>query len=237
MEAQYNFQMKAKSDKNDWEKVEIFSQFYCERTTAIWYAKSLSRKFKSEIRLTEGKEPFKTSGTYIYENNNYTTNIMANWCNNKVTFTGNREVLDKVSNVFQEMIEKETKGNIGQLPDFVKSKNGYFCEIYRSETDECSFHYETRWSPNIEALWIVANHYDVGFVLDYEESGCMVFGKTICENQILQDYFLNQCDFQDFIYNVDTDCYEFEGENYDYKKEIVRILLDRKINSNKQKIA
>lgn len=70
MEAQYNFQMKAKSDKNDWEKVEVFSQFYCERRTAIWYAKSLSRKFKSEIRLTEGKEPFKTSGTYIYENNN-----------------------------------------------------------------------------------------------------------------------------------------------------------------------
>lgn len=162
---------------------------------------------------------------------------MANWCNNKVTFTGNREVLDKVSNVFQEMIEKETKGNIGQLPDFVKSKNGHFCEIYRSETDECSFHYETRWSPNIEVLWIVANHYDVGFVLDYEESGCMVFGKTICENQILQDYFLNQCDFQDFIYNVDTDCYEFKGENYDYKEEIMRILLDRKINNNKQKIA
>ena len=62
-------------------------------------------------------------------------------------------------------------------------------------------------------------------------------GKTIYENEILQDYFLNQCDFQDCIYNVDSDCYEFEGENYDYKEEIMRILLDRKINNNKQKIA
>ncbi len=62
--------MKPKSDKNDWEKVEVFSQFYCDRTTAIGYARKLSRKFKSEIRLTEGKEPVKTSGTYIYENNN-----------------------------------------------------------------------------------------------------------------------------------------------------------------------
>lgn len=84
---------------------------------------------------------------------------------------------------------------------------------------------------------MIANHYNVGFVLDYEESGCMVYGKTIYENEILQDYFLNQCDFQDCIYNVDTDCYEFEGTSYEYKDEIMRILLKRKINNNKRKIA
>ncbi|AZA51184.1 hypothetical protein EG346_24790 [Chryseobacterium carnipullorum] len=162
---------------------------------------------------------------------------MANWCNNKVTFNGDKDSLNKVLALFKEMIEKESKGNIGQLPDFIESKNGYFFEIYCDETDECSFHYETRWSPNIESLWMVATHYNVGFVLDYEESGCMVYGKTIYENEILQDYFLNQCDFQDCIYNVDTDCYEFEGTSYDYQDEIMRILLDRKINNNKQKIA
>ena len=68
MESQYNFQMKPRSDKREWEKVEVFSKTYCDRTTAIRYARNISKKLNTEIRLTEGKEPFKTSGTYIYEN-------------------------------------------------------------------------------------------------------------------------------------------------------------------------
>ena len=162
---------------------------------------------------------------------------MANWCNNKVTFTGSEERLDKVLNLFQAMIEKESKGNIGQIPDFIESKSGYFFEIYQNDTDEYSFQYETRWSPNIESLWLIANHYNVGFVLDYEESGCMVYGKTIYENEILTDYFLNQCDFQDCTYNAETDCYDFEGKTYDYKEDIMKILLERKINKANQKSA
>lgn len=70
MEARYNFQMKPKSDKSEWEKMEVFSNTYCDRATAIDYGRKLSKKFNTEMRITEGKEPFKTSGTYIYENNN-----------------------------------------------------------------------------------------------------------------------------------------------------------------------
>jgi hypothetical protein len=33
-----------------------------------------------------------------------TTNIMANWCNNKVKFNGNQDSLNKVLALFQEMI-------------------------------------------------------------------------------------------------------------------------------------
>ena len=68
MESQYNFQMKARNDMRDWEQVEIFSKRYCDRETAIQYAKNLSKKLNTEIRLTKGTEPFKASGTYIYEN-------------------------------------------------------------------------------------------------------------------------------------------------------------------------
>lgn len=67
MESQYNFQMKSRSDRREWEQVEIYLKIHCERTTAIHYARSLSLKFDKEIRLTEGADPFKTSGTYIYE--------------------------------------------------------------------------------------------------------------------------------------------------------------------------
>ena len=67
MTAQFNFQMKHRTDKRNWEEIEVYYKTHCDRTTAIRYARNLSKMFKSEIRLTEGKEPLKTSGTYIYE--------------------------------------------------------------------------------------------------------------------------------------------------------------------------
>ena len=67
MEAQFNFQLRHRNDKREWEDIVLYSQPHCDRTTAMRYARRLSKTFHSEIRLTEGKEPFKTSGTYIYE--------------------------------------------------------------------------------------------------------------------------------------------------------------------------
>ena len=67
MEAQFNFQMKNRNDKREWENIEVYYQTHCDRTTAIRYARKLSKIFKSEIRMTQGANPFKASGTYIYE--------------------------------------------------------------------------------------------------------------------------------------------------------------------------
>ena len=68
MEAQFNFQMKNRNDKREWENIEVYYQTHCDRTIAIRYARKLSKIFKSEIRMTQGANPFKASGTYIYEN-------------------------------------------------------------------------------------------------------------------------------------------------------------------------
>jgi tryptophan synthase beta subunit len=65
MNTQFNFQMKPRNDRRDWEDVEIYYQTYCDRKTALHFARCFSKKYQSEIRLTEGKEPLKTSGTYI----------------------------------------------------------------------------------------------------------------------------------------------------------------------------
>jgi hypothetical protein len=70
MDTQFNFQIKPKNDRKEWEDVEVYYRILCDRKTAVHFARSFSKKFKSEIRLTEGKNPFKTSGTYIYEINN-----------------------------------------------------------------------------------------------------------------------------------------------------------------------
>ncbi|UMQ41630.1 MULTISPECIES: addiction module toxin RelE [unclassified Chryseobacterium] len=69
MDAQFNFQVKQTKDNKDWDDITVYYQTYCDRSTAIRYARKLSKIFKSEIRLTQGTDPFKTSGTYINENN------------------------------------------------------------------------------------------------------------------------------------------------------------------------
>ncbi len=69
MEAQFNFQVKSRKDVREWEQIEVYYKTYCNRTTATRYARRISKIFKSEIRMTEGANPFRVSGTYIYENN------------------------------------------------------------------------------------------------------------------------------------------------------------------------
>lgn len=69
MEAQFNFQVKSRKDVREWEQIEVYYKTYCNRTTAIRYARKISKIFKSEIRMTEGANPFRVNGTYIYENN------------------------------------------------------------------------------------------------------------------------------------------------------------------------
>lgn len=69
MNAQFNFQVKQRKEKKDWEEIKVYYRTHCDRTTAIRYARKLSMIFKSEIRLTQGTDPFRTSGTYINENN------------------------------------------------------------------------------------------------------------------------------------------------------------------------
>lgn len=68
-QTQFNFQVKSRKDTREWEQIEVYYKTYCNRTTAIRYARRISKLFKSEIRMTQGTEPLKTSGTYIKEIN------------------------------------------------------------------------------------------------------------------------------------------------------------------------
>ena len=155
---------------------------------------------------------------------------MANWCSNTVTFTGNKESTDKIVQLFQTMTEQEEKSGEGQIPDFIQEKNGFFFEIYQNETDECSFQYETKWCPNIEALYLISDHFQTEFVLEYVELGCCIFERTTYQNQVLDDICLDFSDFDTYCYDEETYTYQFEEETYDSDTEILEILLERKIN-------
>lgn len=155
---------------------------------------------------------------------------MANWCNNRVVFEGSPEAIEQIKQLFKSMDKKQQEENCGQLPHFVEDSNGgwIFC-IYQGYDDTDIFQYETKWSPNTEVLQKIAEHYKVDFVHDYEELGCLIYGRATYENGFFTDIFLDFDDFEKYYYEEETDRYHFEGDTYDSNYEILEILLKRKI--------
>lgn len=155
---------------------------------------------------------------------------MANWCSNTVVFEGKPEAIEQIQQLFKSMAEKQQKENCGQLPDFVEDSNGgYFFDIYQDDDVTGIFQYETKWSPNIEVVQAIAEHYNVNFTQDYEELSNCVCGRAIFSDKLLTDIYLEFEDFDKYEFNEETDSYHFEGESYESDYEILETLLERKI--------
>jgi len=128
------------------------------------------------------------------------------------------------------MKNKEETSEQGQLPDFIIEDNGgCFFNIYWNEDDEGVFQYETKWSPNIEVIRLIADRYGVEFTQEYEEMGNGIYGKATYSEGILHDTALTDEDLEQFHYNEETDHYHFEGEEYESDSEILEMLLTRKL--------
>ncbi|MCX2680734.1 hypothetical protein OOZ15_12345 [Galbibacter sp. EGI 63066] len=155
---------------------------------------------------------------------------MANWCNNTVVFEGKPEAIEQVQQLFKAMAEQEQKEERGQLPDFVEDSNGgYFFNIYKDDDVTGVVQYETRWSPNLEIVQAIAEHYNMDFIQDYEELGCLVYGRATYMDGILTDICLDDEAFEAYSYDEETDTYRFEGETYESDYEILETLLERKL--------
>lgn len=155
---------------------------------------------------------------------------MANWCSNTVAFEGKHEAIKQIQELFKTMAEKQKEEDSGQLPDFVENINGgYFFYIYQDNDLTGIFQYETKWSPNIEIVQAIAEHYNVNFTQDYEELGMCIYGKAISTNGILTDIHLKYEDFGNFDFDEQTNTYHFEGKDYESEYDILETLLERKI--------
>ncbi|WLD24286.1 hypothetical protein NU10_02475 [Flavobacterium dauae] len=155
---------------------------------------------------------------------------MANWCSNTVVFEGEPEAIEQIQQLFKSMAEKQQKENCGQLPDFVSRQNGgWFFDIYQDDDVTGVFQYETKWSPNIEIVQAIAEHYNVHFTQDYEELSNGVCGRVIFSDKLLTDIYLDEEEFEQYEFDEETDTYHFEGEEYESDYEILETLLERKI--------
>ena len=159
---------------------------------------------------------------------------MANLCSNYIVFEGKQKAIREIHALFQYMKEREDETGHGQLPEFLNEDNGYFFDIYWNEDDVDTYQYTTRWAPNIEVVQQIAERYGLSFTLDYEEMGCLVYGRAIFSDGVLKDIYLENEDFDTYLWNEDEDTYYFEGETYFSEWEILDILLERKIQAGKQ---
>lgn len=130
------------------------------------------------------------------------------------------------------MKAREESTGEGQLPEFSNTDGGYFFNIYLDEEQPDVYQYETKWAPNTDALVSIARHCGAAFTQDYEESGCMVFGKARFEDGTLQDICLDNDDFDAYVYDDQQDAYHFEGATYESNLEILETLLERKARIN-----
>ncbi|WP_018675965.1 hypothetical protein [Riemerella columbina] len=157
---------------------------------------------------------------------------MANWCNNILTFEGTEEQIQEVDAIFQKMIDKEQQEECGQLPNFIKDGNTYFFSI--DQQSEGVYSYDTKWKPNLNEVRQIAKKVGItDFVHEYEELGCLIYGKAVCTNNVIIEYDLENEDFEKYEFNEDECTYTFASEVYQSEWEILDILLDDRINNIK----
>lgn len=154
---------------------------------------------------------------------------MANWCSNVVWFEADETTMQKIKEMFLQMAKKEKETNCGQLPSFIADDGDWFFNI-RWEAEDVLY-YDTKWSPNTEIVREIADYYKVRFTQDYEELGCLVFGRAIYANGVLTDTCLDSEDFEAYETDNETGYYLFEGETYESDYEIHETLLERKITN------
>ena len=144
---------------------------------------------------------------------------MANSCSNFIT-TDN----EKVINVFKRLAKKEKKTKEGQTLKYFKD-HVLLCELV---VEEGHLFCETRWVPPINTVVNLAKKYDCVIEMDYDEPGCLLYGKIIADKAGYTEYALSDEDWDLFEYDEDKDAYLFEGEYWDSENDIKDIIIERK---------
>ncbi|MFL9836768.1 hypothetical protein ABS768_04610 [Flavobacterium sp. ST-75] len=153
---------------------------------------------------------------------------MANLCSNYLVFEGNQKTIKTIHELFQHMKEREEKTGHGQLPEFLSDQCDYFFDLYWDDGEVGTYQYTTRWAPNTEVVKLIAMRCGADFTLEYEEMGCLVYGRTTFINGIMRDICLENEDFDAYLWDEEEDTYRFEGKTYYSQWEILDTLLERR---------
>lgn len=151
---------------------------------------------------------------------------MANWCNHFVICTGSAANITKFKKVLQDgiqhMLTHHEATSLG-----VDIQEGYFFEVYIQEQiqdfpKQIVFSYETKWSPNLKDLAVLAKRHKLDMVCEYSECGMAIYGTaTIDRHGFVNDDEVS-IEFMDLIeYNEETGYYDYDGKEYETEYDII----------------
>lgn len=148
---------------------------------------------------------------------------MANWCSNHLLATGGN--VKGLHEIFESARRHTLEKHEGWM--FTTDGDRYLFDFDRND-DQWDF--ETRWSPPIEEIVIIARTLGVSVEMDYVEMSSCVYGRMRYDHTTGEviDIYLDDSDFDRVEYDEDNDIYEFEGKVYDSEYEPLEIMLDAK---------
>ena len=156
---------------------------------------------------------------------------MPNWCSNHIEFTGAR--VNELKTVIEDGKEFVEKMNQGWLPSFLPENTYHYLfdisDIYTNKDGSISFSCESKWSPPTDAVVAICKHFDLSVNMEYCESGMGIFGRYFYNGGAELDFFLDQEEIDMVEYDIDTDCYIYQGKTVDSDMEIYEKMLDDKI--------
>ena len=111
---------------------------------------------------------------------------MANYCSNSVLFLGDAATVKAIHELFVHIESEQQRTRQYYLPEFVTADRGHMIDISLYQ-DKLS--YETRWSPNLDLLVQIADHYGVDFIASFHEMVNGLYGEALYQGRELKSLY------------------------------------------------
>lgn len=140
---------------------------------------------------------------------------MANSCFNDIRFSGSKEELSKVKELFVKLAEVQYCSRIQVAEVFFNQEpqNIYMSVEFREQGDDFIVSYQTRWVPNFQDSLKIAQEIEVSFIYDAFEFGCMIYQRCIyVYGESLHFPKMIQKEFA--VYDFDGDSVPYDPKDY-----------------------
>lgn len=151
---------------------------------------------------------------------------MANWCVNNVSFTGDLADILKAVQLFKKMTYDEETNREPLTPDFIGEGQA---SMFDFGVIGKGIYFRTPWSPAIETVRAVAEHFNLDYVHRYEEYGMKLCGEATRRADVFDHIKVDYGDLRAISYNAGEDQFTFEGRLFEDDWAVIVEILDRKL--------
>jgi hypothetical protein len=141
---------------------------------------------------------------------------MANTCYNELYLTSDNANV-KEANLFLAGLPIDNWDGAS-----IPGTDGYFQDLYFGKG---CFHFGTRWVPDMVTVKVLADRFEVGFVLNYSDPAMSLYGQARYDKGKFIDVRLGVEDYAKIKYLPRRDVYDYGGRSYRNFETLSRELL------------